>query len=249
MKVLASHAIKGGVGKTAAAVNLAFLAANEGARTLIWDLDPQAAASFYFRVHAKVKGGGKKLLRGRRDLADAIKATDHANLDLLPADFSYRKLDLILTRMSRPEKVLSKRLKPLREEYDYVFLDCPPGISLATESIFQAADALLVPVIPTTLSVRTLLQLVDFLGRHDKYNRRDTRLLPYFCMCDRRKRMHRNIMDAPIDPRVRMLPSAIPLSSDIERMGVARMPTTAYAPNSAAALAFRSLWADIRQQL
>ncbi len=97
--------------------------------------------------------------------------------------------------------------------------------------------------------MRTLLQLVDFLDSDDKYKRRDTHLLPYFSMCDRRKRMHRNIMDAPIDPRIRMLPTAIPLSTDIERMGVARMPTTAYAPNSAAALAFRGLWADIRQRI
>ena len=65
MKVLATYSIKGGVGKTSAAVNLGALAARDGVRTLVWDLDPQGAASFLFRVKPKVKGGGKQLVRGR----------------------------------------------------------------------------------------------------------------------------------------------------------------------------------------
>ena len=96
MQILASYNIKGGVGKTATSVNLAFHSAHEGARTLIWDLDPQGAATFYFRVRPKIKGGSRALLKGRHDLADLIKATDHENLDLLPSDFSYRTMDLLL---------------------------------------------------------------------------------------------------------------------------------------------------------
>ena len=96
MKVLATYNIKGGVGKTATAVNLAYLAAAEGARTLVWDLDPQGAASFYFRVKPKVKGGSEALITGRRALDRAIKGTDYDNLDLIPADFSYRNMDLEL---------------------------------------------------------------------------------------------------------------------------------------------------------
>src|SRR5262249_31069894 len=76
MKVLASYSIKGGVGKTSAAVNLAALAAGEGRRTLIWDLDPQGAATFLFRVRPKVKGGGAKLVGGKRDPLSVIKGTD-----------------------------------------------------------------------------------------------------------------------------------------------------------------------------
>ena len=108
MRVLATYNIKGGVGKTATTVNLAYLASQQGIRTLVWDLDPQGAASYYFRVKAKVKGGGKKLIKGRTDLDARIKATDFPGLDLLPADFSYRHLDLELDSTKRPVKQIGK---------------------------------------------------------------------------------------------------------------------------------------------
>ena len=68
-RVLATYNIKGGVGKTSAAVNLAVLAAREGARTLLWDLDPQGASTYLFRVKPKIKGGGRKLVPGKSDAA------------------------------------------------------------------------------------------------------------------------------------------------------------------------------------
>ena len=151
MKVIATYNIKGGVGKTATAVNLAWLAAQEGAPTLIWDLDPQGAASYYFRIKPRIKGGGKKLLQGKRHLDDYIRGTDYEWLDLLPADFSYRNMDIIFDYGKRPERHLNKLLKPFHSEYYYVFLDCPPSISLTSENVFSAADALLIPTIPTTL--------------------------------------------------------------------------------------------------
>ena len=66
-KVLATYNVKGGVGKTSAAVNLAYLAAHAGSRTLLWDLDPQGASTYLFRVRPKVRGGGRKLVRLRTD--------------------------------------------------------------------------------------------------------------------------------------------------------------------------------------
>ena len=102
MKILATYNIKGGVGKTATAVNLGYLAARDGYRVLLWDLDPQAATSFLFRIRPRVKGGGKALIRGTRTIDDAIKATDFDRLDLLPADFTYRNLDLVLDAAKKP---------------------------------------------------------------------------------------------------------------------------------------------------
>ena len=118
MRILATYNIKGGVGKTATAVNLAYLAALSGNRTLLWDLDPQGAASFYFRIKARVKGGGAKLLRGDLDLDSRIRETDFPGLHVLPADFSYRNLDLALDKAKKPIRQIERLLRPLSEEYD-----------------------------------------------------------------------------------------------------------------------------------
>ena len=108
VKVLATYNIKGGVGKTSAAVNVAALAAADGLRTLLWDLDPQGAASFLFRVRPKVRGGGRKLVRGRSDVTDVLRGTDVEGLDLLPADFSYRHMDLALDATGKPTRRLRR---------------------------------------------------------------------------------------------------------------------------------------------
>jgi cellulose biosynthesis protein BcsQ len=245
VNIIGVYNIKGGVGKTASAVNLGYLCACQGYRTLVWDLDPQGAASYYFRIKPKVKGS-KKILAGARELDDVIKGTDFDNLDLLPADFSYRNMDLKIGESKKPTKLLAKLLRPLAAQYDYLFLDCPPSISLVSENIFRAADALIVPTIPTTLSLRTLDQLLDFIEGHklDK-----TPVWPFFTMVDRRKKLHREILSGPLDKRAVPLRQYIPYASVIEKMGSYRMPAAEYAPRSAASLAYDVLWKEIHRRL
>ena len=245
MKVVATYNLKGGVGKTAAAVNLAHVAATEGARTLVWDLDPQGAATWYFRVKPKVKGGGKAIVRGKTPLDRAIKGTDFEHLDLVPADFSYRNLDLILDDAKKPTRRLRRVLRPLRKDYDLVVLDCPPSISLASESVFDAADLLVVPTIPTTLSVRTLEQLDRFLDDLDDA----PDLAPFFSMVDARRRLHRELIEQVRAERPDVLDTVIPSASAVERMGVERSPLTAHGPRTRAAAAYRALWAEVGARL
>ena len=145
MKVVATYNIKGGVGKTSAAVNIAYFAARDGLRTLLWDLDPQGSATYLFRVKPKVKGGGHALVRGKRTLDDGIKGTDFDQLDLMPADFSYRNLDLDLDSTKRSTDRIRRLLAPLKKEYDLVVLDCPPSVSLVSENVVHACDVLLSP--------------------------------------------------------------------------------------------------------
>ncbi len=245
MKILATYNIKGGVGKTATAVNLGYLAARDGMRVLLWDLDPQGAASFLLRVRPRVKGGGAALIRGRRELDDAIKGTDFERLDLIPADFTYRNLDLILDATKKPTQRLSRLLRPLSTGYDLIILDCPPSISLLSESVLHAADALLVPLIPTTLSVRTLDQLSEFISGFD--GRRPT-LLAFCSMIDRRKRLHREIAERLPAERSDVAATVIPALSLIERMSVERAPVAAFAPRSAAAREYAALWQEVTER-
>ena len=246
MKTIAIYNIKGGVGKTATAVNLSFLASLDGANTLLWDLDPQGAASYYCRIKPKIKGGGKKLVEGKIDIAEAVKGTDYENLDLLPADFSYRNMDILLEHTKDPLKRFKKLLDTFSEEYDYIFLDCPPSISAASESVFAAADILLVPTIPTTLSLRTYKQIREFLKQQDTGK---MKVLPFFVMVDQRKKMHRVIVKHPPSFMSSVLKSFITYASDVERMGTHRAPVTVFAPRSKAARCYSSLWDELRKQL
>ncbi|MGH8475987.1 MAG: ParA family protein [Methylococcales bacterium] len=246
MKILALYSIKGGVGKTAAAVNLSYLAACDSARTLVWDLDVQASLSFYFRTKARIRGGGKGLIGGKSDLDDLIKGSDFDNLDLLPSDFSFRNLDLYLDGRKNPINRIAKILKPLAEQYDYVFLDCPPNLSLLSESVFGAAHALISPIIPTTLSVRTFQQLQKYIQKHSDCR---VELLPFFSMVDLRKKLHRDVIETLSRDFPTLLNTKIPYSSEIEQMGIFRAPLAQHAPNSRSAIAFRELWAEIKQRI
>ena len=245
MKVLATYSIKGGVGKTTTAVNLAHEAAATGARVLLWDLDPQGAATFFVRVKPSVKGGAERLVSDTGSLAANIRATDDPAVHIVPADFSLRHLDLELDDTKRPTRRLAALLEPVAGRYDVALLDCAPGITLTSESVFDAADALIVPTIPTTLSERTLDQLTHFLAEQADA----PMLLAFASMVDRRKRLQRETVVHLVHDVPGFLQTAIPNASIIERMGAERAPVAAFAPTSDAATAFRALWREISARI
>jgi cellulose biosynthesis protein BcsQ len=244
-RVLATYNIKGGVGKTSAAVNLAYLAAVGGARTLLWDLDPQGASTYVFRIKPRVKGGGRKLVRGKSDVDSLLKGTDHERLELLPADFSYRHMDLALADSKDPTSRLSRVIAGLSDDYDYVFLDCPPSISLVSEGVFEAADALLVPIVPATLSSRTF----DQLRKVVRDSGDGPQVLAFLSMVDRRKRLHRELVQSLHAEHPEVMSASIPNASEVERMGLERTVLEQFAPDSRAARAYRELWEEVRERL
>jgi cellulose biosynthesis protein BcsQ len=243
MKVLATHNIKGGVGKTSAAVNLSYLAACDGYRTVLWDLDPQAAASFCFRIKPKVKGGVKSFGKKSGSLEESIKGTDYEGLDLIPADFSLRSFDQVFANAKGQNRRLTRMLVPLQDEYDLMIVDCAPGISLMTENIFHAADAILIPLIPSTFSVRTYQQLLQYFSKDRSLN---LQRLPFFSMYDSRRILQRDIVAAMSSNVKEMLNTAIPYAKNVELMAEKRMPVSRFAPTSKSGLAFRDLWREIK---
>lgn len=242
MKIIAVTNIKGGVGKTTTSVNLAYLSAVGGYDTVLWDLDPQGAATYTLRAEGGEGATAKKLVAGKRELPELLVPTGYERLDVIPAHFSYRNFDVHLSSKKRPTERLLRMSGPLSEKYDALFLDCPPGISLLSENVLRAADAVIVPMLPTPLSVRMLAQLKEFIGSQGWT---DIVVLPFFSMVDRRKSLHQEVIESTRAQYPGMLASEIKYSSEIERMTLRRAPLPAYSPKSVEGQAYSALWSEI----
>ncbi|GGE04030.1 cobyrinic acid a,c-diamide synthase [Polymorphobacter glacialis] len=240
MRSLAVFSVKGGVGKTALAVNLAHAAATLSARrTLLWDLDTQGAATYTLRLAASPRLSARKGI-AEGELSTLIQASDFPNLDVLAADKSLRQLEKQLVESDKA-KLLKKLIKSLDKDYDRVILDCPPGLTELADQVFRAVDLLVVPMLPSPLSMRAFDQLIDHLARHHKGN--TPVVLPVFTMVDRRKALHRVTIAAALDR------PSIPYAAAIEAMATTRLPVLVKAPKSPAAKALSSLWTDVERAL
>ena len=239
-KLVAVYSLKGGVGKTTLAVNLAAEAAiRRGKKTLIWDLDPQSAASFILGHEPEKKPKARSVFE--RDIApdSLITKTAIPGLDLLPADISLRSLDGFLASIGK-KKRLAKLVETISGHYDRIFLDCPPGLTETSEQMMRAADIIIVPVIPSPLSQRALDEVVAHLKEHHKGH---APLLPVFSMVDRRRNLHLTAISANADwPR-------IPMASAVEQMAVERAPIGSFAHRTPAGEAFHMLSGAIERKL
>lgn len=243
MFVIALYNLKGGVGKTASCVNMAHLASGDGFRTLLWDLDPQGAASYYYKTKAGKKSGIKKLLEKNVSLDELVQLSEYEYLDVIPADQSSRKLDILLDEHKDSKKQMKQMLKQARNNYDFVFIDCPPGFSVLADNIFEAADAILLPTIPTTLSIRTYEIVKSYF---EEKNLPLEKLMCFFTMVDARKKLHLEVMDG-LNKDHRFFEHYIPYLSEVEKMGVEQAPVTAFAPNGRAAQCYKDLWNEIKE--
>jgi len=240
---IALFSIKGGVGKTASTVNLAALSALHGRRTLIWDLDPQGAATWYLRTEALDGTALKKLLKGKK-LHKALRKTPHRNLWLLPSDPRYRDMERVLDDMKHGEFQIAHMLEELYDEFDEIWIDCPPGLSLLADNILRAADILLVPMIPTFLSERTWYQLREHI---EKEKIHPQRLHAFLTMVDRRRALHRAFLEQQGKRIPELWDIEIPYASAVEQMGVDQTPLVYSQPRSPAAQAYFQLWKRIDQ--
>ncbi|KAF0810253.1 ParA family protein [Alcanivorax sp. S71-1-4] len=245
MHTIAFYNLKGGVGKTSAAVNMAWHAARWKHRSVVWDLDPQGAASFYLGVDGERSYKAGTLVKGKQPIGRLKVATRWEGLEVIPADISLRNLDLKLAEAGG-RSTLKHLIEPLGEQSSLVLLDCPPTLSPMAEQIFAAADYLLVPVIPTHLSLRAFQQVRDWL---DQKPYRNLKVLPFFNMVDRRRLLHVEMLVKPPALMKGGLKTWIPYSTHVEQMGEHRAPVGEFAPNTPAARAYRNLWFEMADKL
>lgn len=230
--------IKGGVGKTSTTINLAFNAA-KAHKVLIWDLDPQGAATFYLEKKVKERDIYNKVQEN--GIKKEIKQTKYKNIDLIPADLNFKDID----RQLENNRFLKETLESLTK-YDYIFLDSPPTLSKISRNIFKASQAVIIPTIPTVLSVRTYNQIID-LFREDLKKKK---ILTFLSMVDRRKKMHLEITKKILSmPKKQVLRTLIYNSTLVERMGDDLDAVEVFAPYSETAKSFTSLWNEIKLKI
>ena len=131
----------------------------------------------------------------------------------------------------------------MKGEYDLVFLDCPPGISILAENIFNACDYILVPTVPTPLSLRTYEQIISFF-KQDELEK--SSLIPFFSMVEMRKSIHQNMIKELTGVIPNLCTSFIPFLAEVEKMGIYRKPLADFSPNSKASACFMALWKEIK---
>lgn len=240
MAVIAVYSVKGGVGKTTLAANLAWCSSQEsGWNTLLWDIDAAGGAGFLLGVDVVPKRAADSVFSRERSPEKSIVPTRFPGLDLLPADRSLWALDAQLAALGKKRR-LARLTEQLGKTYPRIILDCPPVLNQISAQAMRAADVVIVPLPPSPLSSRAFALVAEEIKGSGK---RHPPMLPVLSMVDRRRTLHREAIAANPDWPV------IPQASAIEQCAVQRAPLATFAALSGPARDIANLWRAIERKL
>ena len=240
MAVIAVYSMKGGVGKTTMAVDLAWRFSQTGGQeTLLMDLDPQGGSGYLLGVEERKVQRAISAFHHAKAPRDLIEPTKYDRLSLIGADQSLRDLPVQLARIGA-KKRLAQMLNFLRGDYPRIVLDCPPMINEVSEQIIEAADLIVVPLPASPLAARAFGFIRKELAKHPGH----PPVLPVLSMYDQRRKLHRWVREnAGANWPV------IPQSSYVEQVAVRREPIAAFANFSPASKGFEHLHAALEAKL
>ena len=241
LAVVAVYSVKGGVGKTTIAVDLAWRFATQSAlNTLLWDLDPQGGSGFLLGRELQQSDRASAIFQREGKAEKLITPTQFQRLSLIAADPSLRHLPLQLARLGNRNR-LAQLIGPLKSQFPRIVIDCPAGLNEVSEQALVAADVVIVPLPPSPLAARALemvrAEATRVCGRHAP-------ILPVLSMYDSRRKFHRQIAETTAAG----WPS-IPMASAIEQCAIRRTPLGAFADYSDAGRSLGRLWRGIEAKL
>ncbi len=175
-KVISVANQKGGVGKTTTTVNLGTIIAKKGKKVLLIDADPQGNASSGLGVEKEVEYSTYDILVNDTKLEDAIQDTIIKNLKVCPANMNLAGAEVELVSMMSREQRLKEKLDEIKDQFDYIFIDCPPSLGLITLNSFTASDSVLIPVQCEYFALEGLGQLLNTVNLVQKHLNKNIRI-------------------------------------------------------------------------
>lgn len=239
---------KGGVGKTTTTINLSAALAEQGKKVLLVDLDPQGNATSGVGVDKRdLENTVYELFVGRTTLVECLLETDFLNLSVLPANINLSGAEIDLIDMENREYHLKDILQQIKDDYDFILIDCPPSLNMLTVNAMTAADTVLVPIQCEYYALEGLSQLIHTINLVKK------RLNPHlqlegvvFTMYDARTKLSMQVVENVKQTlKENIYNTIIPRSIKLAEAPSYGMPITAYAPTSPGADAYRLLAMEV----